>query len=137
MFGKTIAVFLSLIILLEARGNCPDANGEIQDSDDRGVPCILVPGCNDVNGSLTLLATQCSNVYSDADCEALFPCNQRPAGSPPSTPNCVRTDRGTSTIRPDKMPYVRAVACVSPTLQDIALKCQYFRIISYIWIYRC
>lgn len=123
MFRKTIILFLSLIVLLEARGNCPDANGMIQDNNDNGVPCILVPGCNNVNGSLSPLATQCANKLPDADCEALFPCNEKPSGSPPGTPNCVATDRGTSTIRPDKFPYVRAVTCVSPNLQDIALKC--------------
>ena len=85
MFVKSFVVLLSFIVTIEAYGMCPDKNG-LAGYPGVGQPCALVPGCNyPENGTLTPLATQCSNELSDFDCGALFPC---PTVSLTGQPRC-------------------------------------------------
>ena len=115
MYGKVLILFLSTVSLIEAGGMCPDSTGV------GSVPCTLVPGCNYNNGTLTPLATQCSNELSDADCEALFPCVT--AAAPAA--NCDATLNTGTAGDATTYPYVRAQACISPALQQIAMKCKF------------
>ena len=95
---------------------CPETPGEAA-----SVNCVLVPGCNFAsNGSLTPLATQCSNELSDSDCESLFPCPTTSTGAV-----CTPTGSGTDAA---SFPYVRAPACTNANLQTIALQCKYYGI---------
>ena len=123
MYGKLLIVFLFLIANIEACGKCPDAVGRVTlGGPVHGVECTVVPGCNDpINGSLTPVATQCSNELDDASCIALFPC---PPGTPGNyIPVCELTAAG---IPGDAttFPMVRAPACHNPGLKSIALKCK-------------
>ena len=107
MFG-VLFIFFSFITLLNAQ-LCPASNGTANIEN-----CVLVPGCNYDNGSLTALATQCSNELSDNDCQQLFPC------ASPCDQSSTGGTAGTSTT----YPYVRAPACLNPNLRDIALQCK-------------
>ena len=115
MYGKII-VFCSLIALSYSTGTglCPDSTGAAT------VPCTLIPGCNYDNGTLTPLATQCSNELSDADCEALFPCvtGTAPAASCDQTLNTGTAGDATT------YPMVRAQACTSSGVSNIAMQCK-------------
>ena len=120
MYGKVFIIFLSTIALTEAGfGLCPDSAGEA-DGTTKGVPCVLIPGCNYDNGTLTALATQCSNEMSDADCEALFPCVT--ASAP--TASCDQTLNTGTTGDETSYPYVRAPACTSSGVSNIAMQCK-------------
>jgi len=104
----------------EAGGMCPDADGNA--GDPAGVECEVIPGCNyPNNGTLTPLSLQCSNELSDVDCDALFPCKD---GNPAPAANCNQQTFGTITNDdPKTYPMVRAAACTSPNLRNIALQC--------------
>ena len=123
MFFKVFIVLSSFVaIVYGTEGKCPDANGDASQSagDGKGVPCTLIPGCNYDNGTLTALATQCSNELSDADCEALFPCvtASAPAASCDVTLNTGTTGDETT------YPMVRAQACTSSGVSNIAMQCK-------------
>ena len=126
MFGNFITV-LFIIALLEditTGQKCPDVPGGPATRD-----CDVVPGCDSTTeiGLLLSKAKACSNELPDADCEQLFPCNA--TGTPP----CDDIPDGTPGAA-----YVRAPACTSPTLQSVALKCRYSKIvIIQIYINRC
>ena len=123
MYGKLLIIFLFFIANIEACGKCPDAGGAVTGGGPvHGVECTVVPGCNYLNnGSLTPIATQCSNELDDASCIALFPC---PLGTPGNyIPVCELTAAGTPGD-PTTFPMVRAPACLIPSLQSIALKCK-------------
>ena len=115
MYGKIFIVFFSLIALPygTSTGLCPDSTGAA------AVNCMLVPGCNYDNGTLTALATACSNELSDADCAALFPCATSTTGA-----TCDQTLNTGTTGDATTYPYVRAPACTNANLQDIALQCK-------------
>ena len=118
MYGKVFILFLSTIALIEGTGKCPDPNGGTD-----LVNCTLVLGCNYAeNGTLTILATQCSNELDDSDCELMFPCNST------ATPAC-RDPADVGGATEDLYPYVRAPACTEPDMQDIALQCKYVKVI--------
>ena len=108
MFG-IFFIFFSSITLLNAQ-LCPDPNDSAT-----LINCELVPGCNYDNGSLTALATQCSNEISDSDCQQLFPC---------PSPDCDPNTAGGDPTDPATLPYVRAPACLNPNIRDIALQCK-------------
>ena len=127
MFGKVFIIFLSSFALLNGQ-RCPDLTGTA------AVNCVLVPGCNNLNGTLTALATQCSNQLSDSDCQTLFPC-PAPAPTPALagiTNGCITkaTAAGTDPLNPVNFPWVRAPACVSPDLQNVALQCEFCKLLN-------
>ena len=112
MFEKVFIIFLFLIATIEAGGKCPDDTGAA------ALNCTLVPGCQFAeNATLTTLATQCSDELSSTDCQQLFPCDSA------STTHC-RDPAAIGGLTPEEYPFVRAPACLSPALQDIALKCK-------------
>ena len=123
MFEKVFIIFLFLIATIEAGGKCPDD----KNPPTAAVDCVLVPGCNFDNGSLTPLATQCSNQRSDADCQQLFPCPTAALTTPVAIPACNPNDAGGTAGTSTTYPYVRAPACLNPNLREIALQCKYFR----------
>ena len=127
MYGKVV-IFLSFITLLNAQ-ECPDPIP----GGSSPVDCELVPECNFDNGTLTPLATQCSNELADGDCEQLFPCPTPSNGGSPSDcdPTANTGTAGDSTT----YPYVRAPACLNPNLRNIALQCKYFEIITNLTIH--
>ena len=107
---------------------CPDANGRAG-YPSVGEPCALVPGCNyPENGTLTPLATQCSNDIPDTDCEALFPC---PTVGSTGQPRCDFWSVGTN---PSTFPMVRSPTCLLPHLRNIAMKCKYLKVILGLYI---
>ena len=126
MLEKCFTVFF-IIALLEERTagqKCPDVPGGPATRD-----CDVVPGCDSTTeiGILLPKAKACSNELPDAECEQLFPCNDT------TVPPC--DDILDVTPGPA---YVRAPACTSPTLQSVALKCRYSKIvIIQIYINRC
>ena len=128
MFQKILIVFFSYIVLLEAVGKCPDANGEVYNTNGfntSGVVCERVPGCNYENGSLTPVAKQCNNVFSDEECEALFPCEITNHFVDPGVPNCNQSHPGEPNANNYIfIPMTRAPQCTNPNLRDIALKCK-------------
>ena len=113
MYERVLIFLLSFIALSYGQGKCPDPNDSTAT-----VNCTLVPGCNfQENGTLTTLATQCSNELADDDCAQLFPCDS--AG----TPAC-RDPADVGGETEDLYPYVRAPACNDPDLQNVALQCK-------------
>ena len=116
MQEKIFILFLPFIVLSSGQ-NCPGPDPEQPSVTS---DCILVPGCNfPENGTLTPVATQCSNQLPDNDCMAIFPC---PIGSTVLR-NCDFVAVGTTD--PASYPYVRSPACIRPNLRDVALKCKY------------
>ena len=117
MYGKVFIVLLFFIT--SSNGQlCPDSTGAA------AVNCTLVPGCNYDNGTLTALATQCSNEMDDSDCESLFPCTASSSGA-----TCNQTLNSGTSGDPSTYPYVRAPACTNANLQNIALQCKYIKVI--------
>ena len=136
MYGKVFLVFLSTIVLTEAAGKCPGANKLAQaGTNSDGVECPQIDGCNfENNGTLTPLATQCSNELPDADCAALFPCDRPASSAPTGTPDCNQATPAAGSS-PSSFPMVRALSCTSASARIIALQCKYYNIINCLNIY--
>ena len=112
----------SHISVIKVAETCPDANWA------GTILCVFVPGCKFAeNGSLTTLATQCSNQLPDSDCQQLFPCNS--SDSPDCDPTAVSFG-----VDQNSYPYVHATVCTNPTLHKIAVKCNYLTVITGLYI---
>ena len=117
MYGK---VFIVLFFFIASSNGqlCPDSTGAAT------VNCTLVSGCNYDNGTLTALATACSNELSDSACEALFPCTTSTSGA-----SCNQSANSGTSGDASTYPYVRAPACTDSDLESIALQCKYIKVI--------